>query len=103
MMIVCCSSNSVERVDATYSVMELVDLEIFLASKNLTLSDSFKKLNIIQRKILRRFRWFKHDWFTKEEVLKVGVGLCLYGYAINCAREEAVLFHILHAHKKLKF
>ena len=42
-MIVCCSSNSVERADATYSVMELVDLKIFLASKNLTLLDRLQE------------------------------------------------------------
>ena len=40
-MIVCCSSNSVERADDTYSVMELV--EIFLALKNLTLSDRLQE------------------------------------------------------------
>ena len=90
-MIVCCSSNSVERADATYSVMELVDLEIFLASKNLTLSDRLQEAQYNSEEGLGGFYL---DWFTTEEDLRVGVGLCLHGYAISCAREEAVLFHM---------
>ena len=37
------SSDSVERADATYSVMEIVNLENFLASKNLTFSDRLQE------------------------------------------------------------
>ena len=54
-MIVCCSSNSVERADDTYSVMELVDLEIFLAAKN---SDRLQEAQYNSEEGLRRFRWF---------------------------------------------
>ena len=33
----------------------------------------------------------------------MSVGLCMYGFAIDCAREEAVLVHMLHLHKKMRF
>ena len=49
-------SGPVDRSGASYSVMELVDLENFLATKNLSRT-CFKKLDIIWRKVLRRFRW----------------------------------------------
>ena len=32
----------------------------------------------------------------------MGVGPCLYGFALDRAREEAVLVHILYPHKKTR-
>ena len=32
----------------------------------------------------------------------MGVGLCLYGFVLDHAREEAVLVHILYSHKKTR-
>ena len=33
----------------------------------------------------------------------MSIGPCLYGFTLNRAREEAVLVHILHSHKKIRF
>ena len=32
----------------------------------------------------------------------MGVGPCLYGFTLGCAREEAVLVHILYSIKKTR-
>ena len=33
----------------------------------------------------------------------MGISLCLYGFTLDRAREEAVLVHVLYSHKKTRF
>ena len=42
----------------TYSVVQLVDIENFLATKKLNSQIGFKKLDIIRRKDSGKFEWF---------------------------------------------
>ena len=74
---------------ATYSVVELVDLENFLATKNLTLSDRFQEPQYNLEEGFRKV-WVVFSVIgLPQRVLVVGVGPCLYGFMIDHALEKA--------------
>ena len=80
-----------------------MDLKIFLATKNLTLSDRLKKLNIIRRKVLRKFGWFLMRLAYHRGSFDGGRWPCLYAFMIDRALKEATLDYILYMHKKTRF
>ena len=76
---------------ATYSVIELVDLENFLAMKNLTLLDRLQEAQYNFEACFKKVRVVLSVFglYTTERVLAVGIGLCLCGFMIDCSIHEA--------------
>ena len=82
-------SEPVNRAGIAYSVVELVDTENFLATKNLTLSDTLQKAWYNSEEGLRKFGWILVRLAYYKENSTVGIGPCLYGFMIDSALKEA--------------
>ena len=99
MTIVCYQSDPVHRAGATYSVVAGdVGLRKFSSNKKFDSQKDFKKLDIIRRKVLRKFGWFLARLaYHRESLVSMRQSVIVWLHDGSCPRRSYLGLYLVHA------